>query len=98
MYFLNLYFPNYVCVLFCFFGLFVVCLFVWVFFVFFVCLFFVLFVFLNIALQFPIFPCYFHLCRKYIEVTIIDDEEYEKDVNFFIQLGEPRLIRRGEGM
>ncbi|XP_072166880.1 sodium/calcium exchanger 1-like [Diadema setosum] len=34
---------------------------------------------------------------KYISVNVIDDEEYEKNENFFIELGIPRLVRRGNG-
>ena len=52
------------------------------------------------------FPCELHslfvsflacLCRKFIEVTIIDDEEYEKEENFYVELGQPKLIKRGNG-
>ncbi|XP_070578504.1 sodium/calcium exchanger 3-like isoform X2 [Ptychodera flava] len=32
---------------------------------------------------------------KYITIRIMDDEEYEKNENFFIELGEPKLIKRG---
>ncbi|PIK62686.1 putative sodium/calcium exchanger 3 isoform X5 [Apostichopus japonicus] len=28
--------------------------------------------------------------QKFVEVAIVDDEEYEKDENFFIELGKPR--------
>jgi len=35
--------------------------------------------------------------RKYIVVPICDDEEYEKNVVFYIELGEPRLIRTAAG-
>ena len=41
-------------------------------------------------------PSLFNSFRKYIEVNVIDEEEYEKDVNFFIEIGEPRLIRLGK--
>ncbi|XP_022103821.1 sodium/calcium exchanger 1-like isoform X2 [Acanthaster planci] len=34
---------------------------------------------------------------KFIEVTIIDDEEYEKEENFYVELGQPKLIKRGNG-
>ncbi|KAM4018632.1 sodium/calcium exchanger 1-like isoform 2-T2 [Anomaloglossus baeobatrachus] len=33
---------------------------------------------------------------RYIEIQIIDDEEYEKNKNFFIELGEPEMQRGGE--
>ena len=36
--------------------------------------------------------------RAYIKVRIIDDEEYEKNETFYIELGEPRLVRTGSGM
>ncbi|XP_071963561.1 sodium/calcium exchanger 1-like isoform X2 [Antedon mediterranea] len=32
---------------------------------------------------------------KYIEINIIDDEEYEKNVDFAIELGTPSLVKRG---
>ncbi|CAH1792464.1 unnamed protein product [Owenia fusiformis] len=35
--------------------------------------------------------------EKYIAVRIIDDEQYEKNETFFVELGEPRLVRRGSG-
>eukprot|EP00057_Strongylocentrotus_purpuratus_P007467 XP_011661941.1 PREDICTED: sodium/calcium exchanger 3 isoform X4 [Strongylocentrotus purpuratus] len=34
---------------------------------------------------------------KYITVSVVDDEEYEKEENFFIELGMPKLVRRGNG-
>lgn len=33
--------------------------------------------------------------EKYIKIRIYDDEEYEKNEDFFVQLGEPYLTRRG---
>ncbi|KAM4722342.1 sodium/calcium exchanger 1-like [Rhinophrynus dorsalis] len=33
---------------------------------------------------------------RFIEIQIIDDEEYEKNKNFFIELGEPEIQRGGE--
>ncbi|XP_069821562.1 sodium/calcium exchanger 1-like isoform X4 [Dendropsophus ebraccatus] len=33
---------------------------------------------------------------RYIEIQIIDDEEYEKNKNFFIELGEPEMQRGGK--
>lgn len=33
--------------------------------------------------------------RRYIEIQIIDDEEYEKNKNFFIELVEPEIQRGG---
>jgi len=35
--------------------------------------------------------------EAFITVHIIDDEEYEKDETFYIEIGEPRLLRRGSG-
>ncbi|XP_078000888.1 sodium/calcium exchanger 3-like [Glandiceps talaboti] len=32
-----------------------------------------------------------------ITVRIIDDEEYEKNENFFLELGEPKLLRKSNG-
>lgn len=40
-------------------------------------------------------PCAFHR-RKIIEVKIIDDEEYEKNKSFTIELGEPILLEIGQ--
>lgn len=31
-------------------------------------------------------------CSKLIRVKIIDDEEYEKNKNFFLELAEPRMV------
>lgn len=36
------------------------------------------------------------LYRKTIEVKIIDDEEYEKNKTFCIELGEPVLLEIGQ--
>lgn len=36
------------------------------------------------------------LYRKIIEVKIIDDEEYEKNKTFSIELGEPVLLEIGQ--
>ena len=36
------------------------------------------------------------LWRKYIEINIIDDEEYEKKENFYVILGEPKCIKSSE--
>ncbi|XP_045175499.1 sodium/calcium exchanger 1-like isoform X2 [Mercenaria mercenaria] len=33
--------------------------------------------------------------EKYISIRIYDDEEYEKNEEFFVELGEPSLTRRG---
>ncbi|NXW11261.1 NAC2 protein, partial [Fregetta grallaria] len=33
--------------------------------------------------------------RKTLQVKIVDDEEYEKKDNFFIELGQPRWLKRG---
>ncbi|XP_078398754.1 sodium/calcium exchanger 1-like isoform X2 [Cetorhinus maximus] len=33
---------------------------------------------------------------KTIEIRVIDDEEYEKNKNFFIEIGEPRLVEMSE--
>lgn len=37
-------------------------------------------------------PCYSPFCSKVIHVKIIDDEEYEKNKNFFLELAEPRMV------
>lgn len=41
---------------------------------------------------FPPLPCYSPSCSKVIHVKIIDDEEYEKNKNFFLELAEPRMV------
>lgn len=33
--------------------------------------------------------------RRYIEIKIIDDEEYEKNKNFHLELGPPELLDTG---
>uniref|UniRef100_A0A4W4EN96 Calx-beta domain-containing protein n=1 Tax=Electrophorus electricus TaxID=8005 RepID=A0A4W4EN96_ELEEL len=33
---------------------------------------------------------------KSIEINIIDDEEYEKNKNFFLEIGEPRMVEMSE--
>ncbi|XP_076870658.1 sodium/calcium exchanger 1a isoform X3 [Brachyhypopomus gauderio] len=33
---------------------------------------------------------------KTIEINIIDDEEYEKNKNFFLEIGEPRMVEMSE--
>ncbi|KAG7214222.1 hypothetical protein INR49_023247 [Caranx melampygus] len=33
---------------------------------------------------------------KSVQINIIDDEEYEKNKNFFVELGEPRLLEMSE--
>ncbi|XP_032877902.1 sodium/calcium exchanger 1 isoform X1 [Amblyraja radiata] len=33
---------------------------------------------------------------KTIEIRVIDDEEYEKNKNFFIEIGEPRIVEMSE--
>ncbi|KAG8583720.1 hypothetical protein GDO81_008517 [Engystomops pustulosus] len=35
-------------------------------------------------------------CSKTISVKIIDDEEYEKNKTFFLEIGEPRLVEMSE--
>lgn len=35
--------------------------------------------------------------RKHITVNICDDEEYEKTVVFYLELGEPKLFRTAAG-
>lgn len=32
-------------------------------------------------------------CRVDIPVHVIDDESYEKDINFYIELGEPKQFK-----
>lgn len=42
--------------------------------------------------------CFF-LCfcfSKTIQINIIDDEEYEKNKNFFLEIGEPQLLEMSE--
>lgn len=39
---------------------------------------------------------FFLLYRKIIEVKIIDDEEYEKNKTFTVELGEPVLLEIGQ--
>lgn len=39
---------------------------------------------------------FFGFFSKTIHVNIIDDEEYEKNKNFFIELGDPRLLEMSE--
>ncbi|XP_067115279.1 sodium/calcium exchanger 1a isoform X14 [Osmerus mordax] len=36
------------------------------------------------------------ICQT-IQINIIDDEEYEKNKNFFLEIGEPRLVEMKEG-
>lgn len=43
-----------------------------------------------------LFQFCFGFFSKTIQVNIIDDEEYEKNKNFFIELGEPRLLEMSE--
>lgn len=47
-----------------------------------------------------LFPCSsisILLCfSKTISVKVIDDEEYEKNKTFFIEIGEPRLVEMSE--
>lgn len=33
---------------------------------------------------------------KTIQINIIDDEEYEKNKNFFLEMGEPQLLEMSE--
>lgn len=42
------------------------------------------------------FSFYSLINRKVIEVKIIDDEEYEKNKTFTIELGEPVLLEIGQ--
>lgn len=39
--------------------------------------------------------CFFFL-SKTIQINIIDDEEYEKNKNFFLEIGEPQLLEMSE--
>lgn len=45
-----------------------------------------------------IFPCppLLLLLSKTIKVKIIDDEEYEKNKTFYIEIGEPRLVESND--
>ncbi|GLD66434.1 sodium/calcium exchanger 1-like isoform X1, partial [Lates japonicus] len=36
------------------------------------------------------------VCSKTIKVKIIDDEEYEKNKTFYIEIGEPRLVESND--
>lgn len=42
--------------------------------------------------SFPPFPVLLRLLSKTIKVKVIDDEEYEKNKTFYIEIGEPRLV------
>lgn len=42
--------------------------------------------------------CVIIYSRKDIIVRIFDDEEYEKNEDFYVELGEPSLTRRGSGI
>lgn len=42
-----------------------------------------------------LFPCPL-LFSKTIKVKIIDDEEYEKNKTFYIEIGEPRLVENND--
>lgn len=42
-----------------------------------------------------IFLLFFFL-SKTIQINIIDDEEYEKNKNFFLEIGEPQLLEMSE--
>lgn len=49
------------------------------------------------ACLFPRSPTSILLCfSKTIAVKVIDDEEYEKNKTFFIEIGEPRLVEMSE--
>lgn len=37
-------------------------------------------------------PLFSSSCSKVVHVKIIDDEEYEKNKNFFLELAEPRMV------
>lgn len=39
----------------------------------------------------------FPYSRKYVVINVCDDEEYEKNVVFYIELGEPRLVKTAAG-
>lgn len=41
---------------------------------------------------FPSPPLFSPSCSKVVHVKIIDDEEYEKNKNFFLELAEPRMV------
>jgi hypothetical protein len=41
--------------------------------------------------------CFDAFCRAFIKIHVINREEYEKNVSFTVELGEPRVIIVGEG-
>ncbi len=41
-------------------------------------------------------PLFFLLLSKTIKVKIIDDEEYEKNKTFYIEIGDPRLVESND--
>ena len=47
------------------------------------------------TLSYPLFFLSVH--RAYIRVRVIDDEEYEKNEMFYVELGEPRLVSNAAG-
>lgn len=51
----------------------------------------------SFACLFPCSSISVLLCfSKTIAVKVIDDEEYEKNKTFFIEIGEPRLVEMSE--
>ncbi len=40
----------------------------------------------------------FYACRTYIKIRVIDDEEYEKNETFYLEIGEPVLTHSGAGI
>lgn len=51
---------------------------------------------LSIKLFFLLFFFFSFCFSKIVKVKIIDDEEYEKNKAFFIEIGEPRLVEISE--
>ena len=51
----------------------------------------------SIILTHLLLPSCCSFCfSKNIQINIIDDEEYEKNKNFFLEIGEPRLLEMSE--
>lgn len=46
-------------------------------------------VLLTLSAPFPLFS-------KTLQINVIDDDQYEKNKNFFLEIGEPRLLEMSE--
>lgn len=51
--------------------------------------------FFSLFFLFP-FLLFLLLSSKIIKVRVIDDEEYEKNKTFYIEIGEPRLMESND--